>query len=449
MEAEEATTMRTTVRAAAPRTPPGTLGERLRALRVERGLSQTELAGDILSPSAVSLLESGRREPTDKTLRSLAERLGSTTEYLRYGTEPGDSDTARLAVLVPEMWAHAGDHERALRLYDEVLESQRLSLYLVRRARFGRATALEHTGRVDEAIAELEDIRGGGRTLPWLDVDAVLTTCYRKVSRHRECLELATAAVQLAEGAGLRGTASHSKLVINLIHELHEQNKVAESVRVAMHHLDDALVSARPERAVGYRDASLAAADAGRTAEALLLAERALNAYEMVADARDAALLRTVAAIAMMANRPGTADAALRALGEAHSVLEVIGSSADLAFVEMGLAGTAMQSGDDRQATHWAELALRHGDDGVPRSERAFALIVLARGHHARGDVEAARADAAHAREVLAALPPNRRSALAWREFGIALRLIGDTEAAFRAYESALEAVQVGGVFPL
>ncbi len=39
------------------------LGQRLRALRVERGLSQAELAGDLVSPSYVSLIEADRRSP--------------------------------------------------------------------------------------------------------------------------------------------------------------------------------------------------------------------------------------------------------------------------------------------------------------------------------------------------------------------------------------------------
>ncbi len=42
-------------------------GERLRTLREAAGLSQTALAGDRFSPSYLSHLESGRREPTPST----------------------------------------------------------------------------------------------------------------------------------------------------------------------------------------------------------------------------------------------------------------------------------------------------------------------------------------------------------------------------------------------
>lgn len=53
-------------------------GRRLRQLRTAKGLTQRELAGDSLSVSYVSLLEAGRRTPTDGTVRVLASTLGCT-----------------------------------------------------------------------------------------------------------------------------------------------------------------------------------------------------------------------------------------------------------------------------------------------------------------------------------------------------------------------------------
>lgn len=53
------------------------VGEVIRSLRQAKGFSQSELAQGVgISSSLLSLLESGRREPTIKTLRVLAEKLG-------------------------------------------------------------------------------------------------------------------------------------------------------------------------------------------------------------------------------------------------------------------------------------------------------------------------------------------------------------------------------------
>jgi transcriptional regulator with XRE-family HTH domain len=51
-------------------------GQRLKALRVERGLSQAALAGEVISTGYLSRLESGARAPTPRVVTYLAERLG-------------------------------------------------------------------------------------------------------------------------------------------------------------------------------------------------------------------------------------------------------------------------------------------------------------------------------------------------------------------------------------
>ncbi|MER6735911.1 helix-turn-helix domain-containing protein [Streptomyces puniciscabiei] len=51
-------------------------GSRLRKLRQSRGLSQTALAGDGMSTGYLSRLESGARQPTERAVAYLAERLG-------------------------------------------------------------------------------------------------------------------------------------------------------------------------------------------------------------------------------------------------------------------------------------------------------------------------------------------------------------------------------------
>ena len=51
------------------------LGERVRALRVGKGLTQTDLAGERFSKEYVSQIERGKTRPTPETIAWLAERL--------------------------------------------------------------------------------------------------------------------------------------------------------------------------------------------------------------------------------------------------------------------------------------------------------------------------------------------------------------------------------------
>jgi transcriptional regulator with XRE-family HTH domain len=66
---------------------PETVGERLRRLRLERGLSQRDLSAPGVSYAYISRIEAGARRPSVKALRMLAEKLGVTAEYLETGAE--------------------------------------------------------------------------------------------------------------------------------------------------------------------------------------------------------------------------------------------------------------------------------------------------------------------------------------------------------------------------
>jgi transcriptional regulator with XRE-family HTH domain len=62
-----------------------TVGERLRRLRLEAGLSQRELADDGTSYAYISRIEAGTRQPWGKALRALAAKLSTTALYLETG----------------------------------------------------------------------------------------------------------------------------------------------------------------------------------------------------------------------------------------------------------------------------------------------------------------------------------------------------------------------------
>ncbi|MBE3644526.1 helix-turn-helix domain-containing protein [Bacillus cereus group sp. MYBK226-2] len=59
-----------------------TLGEKIKALRKEKKLTQTELAGSELTKSMLSQIENGKATPSMKTLQYIAEKLGCETSFL-------------------------------------------------------------------------------------------------------------------------------------------------------------------------------------------------------------------------------------------------------------------------------------------------------------------------------------------------------------------------------
>jgi transcriptional regulator with XRE-family HTH domain len=73
-----------------------TIGQRLRRLRREHGLSQRDLASPGISYAYISRIEADARVPSVKALRKIAGKLGVTVEHLEIGeptpTERGVAD---------------------------------------------------------------------------------------------------------------------------------------------------------------------------------------------------------------------------------------------------------------------------------------------------------------------------------------------------------------------
>src|SRR5256714_5686014 len=92
-----------------------TIGQRLKRLRLDRHMSQRELAAPGVSYAYISRIEAGTRQPSVKALRRLAAKLGVSAEYLETGSEllPADPRELRLAGLeLPVRFGGAGGVEQ-------------------------------------------------------------------------------------------------------------------------------------------------------------------------------------------------------------------------------------------------------------------------------------------------------------------------------------------------
>ncbi|MGI9658612.1 MAG: helix-turn-helix domain-containing protein, partial [Gaiellaceae bacterium] len=93
------------------------VGQRIRRRRQELGLAQSALAGEQVSASYISYVESGKRNPSVKALRDIAKCLGVSTEYLETGCDSADTD-AELADA--ELELRLGDVSKAIELLGRV-----------------------------------------------------------------------------------------------------------------------------------------------------------------------------------------------------------------------------------------------------------------------------------------------------------------------------------------
>ena len=68
------------------------LGEKIRQARLDAGLSQRQLCGEVITRNMLSLIESGRARPSMDTLLHLAQQLGKPVGYfLEEQADPPES----------------------------------------------------------------------------------------------------------------------------------------------------------------------------------------------------------------------------------------------------------------------------------------------------------------------------------------------------------------------
>ena len=135
-----------------------TIGTRVRELRQSKGLTQQALAGDGISAGYVSLIESGKRVPSEDVVRRLADRLGVDFETLNRDEELAPvTDQALLEMNFARMALANGNPAEAVRCLNGLMlrgldSSTACDVALV------LAEALAQTGQLDEAVKTLESL---------------------------------------------------------------------------------------------------------------------------------------------------------------------------------------------------------------------------------------------------------------------------------------------------
>jgi len=130
-----------------------TLGERIRRLRQQRGLSLAKVSGGDFSRAFLNQVELGRSQPSTRVLRVIAGRLGTEVDYLLEGRAPSlDRELAleRARVLVAR-----GQARRALAALGDAGDATDWQLRTD--ARLCQAEALRAVGSAEEADAILAE----------------------------------------------------------------------------------------------------------------------------------------------------------------------------------------------------------------------------------------------------------------------------------------------------
>jgi transcriptional regulator with XRE-family HTH domain len=419
----------------------GSVGERVRNLRLSKHLSQAQLAGTELSDSYISLIESGKRTPTPAVVRLLASRLGCLPEYLSEGIEPEERLHLQVRARHAELALLGGDADQALTWFDEILEAVDNDPELMKRARWGRARALETMGRGEEAIKALEELReeatrDRGRA-GWLPVTIVLARCYRAAGDLGRTLALGESALNRLADLRLLGGEDAAEIGRTLIAtyldrgEPEPGHELAERLLAAGESDPSVMISA-------YVDASRQALEEGEGGESLYLAEQALALYAGGEQEKAQARLRVTAARTLLPSGASPVDAgkALELLTKAEPIL----SGMDAAECRIEMARSKVLLGEPAAAVRIAEGVLADLTAQPHASVTTIrARLMLAQALIADGDRDKALTALRAARDELAGLEASRATARVWRELGDLFGTAEDSAAMMDAYRKALE----------
>lgn len=418
-----------------------TIADRVRELRLAAGLSQTALAGSAFSPSYISLIEAGHREPTDAALLVLAERLGTTLEYLKHGEDGPNEARIRLEISYARLDLENGDPESAARRLASVDTSVVTSAIRIEALELV-ARCHEMAGRLDESASTLESLlaehRERGHYADAARMASDLAFVYFQSGDLHRGIEIGESAIDDMVAADLAGTDEHLRLGSTVLWGyvergdlLYATHRAAELIRLA-----ESLGSPRGRGSV-YWNAALVAQERHDYVLAQRYTERALALLSEGNADRDLPRLRLNYAWLLLRSEPPEPDAALDQLRRAMPTLEVVGSVVDLATVDTELSRAHLLLGDTLEAEHLARQAIERLGDG-PRIEATYARLALGDTLHAQGRMDEASESFQWAADMLGMMSASRQSAAAWRELGDRYRTHGDIHAAVRAYDQAL-----------
>lgn len=417
------------------------LAERIRAERARAGLSQTALAGAEFSPSYISLIESGQREPSDAALKVLAERLRTTAEYLRQGDKAPSEERARLEIGFARLALTNGEAEQAR---DKLLalDLSAISPRYHAEAKLALARAYEMLGELDASIAVLEpllaDALENRRSLEAADLAVDLVSCYHDSGDLARSIEIGERVLAEVERHGIAGTDEHLRLASTILWSYYERgdllyatHRAAELIAIA-----EAKGTMRGRGSI-YWNASLVAEGRGDLGEARRLTERALAYLTEGAASRDVPRLRLHYAWLLIRLDPAEPERALEQLADAKRELEMVGSEIELARCDFEAGRAHLLLGEVGAAEELARTGLERLDDKAPL-DVCNGRMLLGDALVARGEVAEAQQWYRRAGDMFGMMSAGREAATVWRSLGDRMLQHGDFEGASKAFEAAL-----------
>ncbi|MFS1300790.1 helix-turn-helix domain-containing protein [Streptosporangium longisporum] len=422
------------------------VGQRIKTVRRQRGLSQAQLAHPELSDSYVSLIESGKRTPTPAVLELLAEKLDCSLTYLVNGVTAEQMQEIELALGYAKLAMENGEVVEARTRYAELLADGGLAglPQLRQDAEYGLALATEACGDLDEAIVLLDGLRENDTVVMnperQVAVAVALSRC------HREKGDLARA-VQVPEqilGGAVRPAWNDGLMRLGgqLLVAYVSRGDLLRARQFSAELLAAAESLGTPQAlTLAHWGAAIVAVESGQAQEAVAHVERSLAIQSEYGDPRRLARLRGDYAQVLLTARPMEAEAWRDVLLKVEGELaESSANPMDKMRCAMNLSRVELLLSRPEPA---AERMRAVCDllDGMPQIMQAEARLLYGQTLAELGRQEEASRELGAGAECLERSPVTRDTAHAWLTAAQVLERIDEPVRSVDAYKRALASV--------
>ena len=426
-----------------------TLGDRVRQLRIAKGLTQTELAGDRFSKEYVSQIERGKTRPTDETTEWLAARLGVDKTFLESGVSSSERERVESVIARAEAALESNQHQEAvdeLAQLGTAVEAAAVPA-LQFRALLAESWGRMNIGEVREAIARLDVARQLADGPGFSEVDRAevlyrLGVCRYKLSSIASAVALLGEALDLVQRSGLPADRLRSS-ILGWRSRCYRRQRDWEAAREDVERALELAEGLNDRRTVAhhYFQASLIAERTGHWVLARSYAERAKAQYEELSDqANVGKLLNNLGGLNFQLGKP---QEAIRHLKDAYRVLLDVGSEADAGYVVSSLAQVHLRTGEPKVAEEQARHALELLGDRVDvLDEIGNAQLVLGRSLLEQERLDEAEEMFKAAEASFEQLSSASHRAAAWVAQGDLAVRRGEDRHAAHLYRRAAEALQ-------
>jgi tetratricopeptide (TPR) repeat protein len=417
------------------------IGQRLRRLRHERGLSQRELASPGVSYAYISRIEAGARRPSVKALRMLAKKLGVSADYLETGSEIRDIEARELRIADAELELRLAETPEEAEQKLEQLRNEALSAgdaVAASRANIALGLAAAAGGRNADAIERLQSGLELSPVSPSVrpDVFATLGRAHAATARPDKAVELFERCLEEISQDAPEDLTAQVRFTTYLSYALTDLGDLERAQEVLDRALDqaDSMTDAYSRVRLYWSLARIADLQ-GQPAVALDYVRRAIALLDVTDDTLHLARAHLLCGSILISQ--GRADDAGRHFDLAEQLFGANPEPEDVANLYTDQSRRSTLMGDGDAAVQRAKAALEAIGDEYHR-ERGNALWALAEGLALTG-VDGADKAFREATTTLDEQGHRRDYVEAYRAWGKFLRRSGREEEALEVLERAAD----------